>query len=374
MRQMIMKPLALSLLVVFGAAQAQEDAAKVKEAMGQAKAAIKAELDKPLGKPIAPDVVQQANQIATGQEPAPTGVNRYVDRKGTGDSKQVRSAPPVVMPKGPLGKPPVELKNALMESQAAGGVALDPIQKDMNLPGLKKDDPSLKPFVIHTRNGVNEIVRMSSKLLNRIATPFAKPVVIDTSSSMAKVVGSDVYFMPAGDQPIGLYIVDSSNTSQSISLTAIPSGAIPGQSVIVKMEDLRTTANVTAASEEESEISTPRASDYAGFIRSLMSQAVRGKVTGFNPVPLEGGVARMGPLVVTPEIAFSGASVDLYRYQIVNKSTETVDLIETAFYRKGVKAVSFFPNIALKPDQSGYVFLLADKPQSPANMAMEAMQ
>lgn len=374
MRRMILKPLALSLLVVFGAAQAQEDAAKVKEAMGQAKAAIKAELDKPLGKPIAPEVVQQANQIATGQEPAPTGVNRYVERKGTGDSKQVRSAPPVVMPKGPLGKPPVELKNALMEAQAAGGVALDPIQKDMNLPGLKKDDPSLKPFVIHTRNGVNEIVRMSSKLLNRIATPFAKPVVIDTSSSMAKVVGSDVYFMPAGDQPIGLYIVDSSNTSQSISLTAIPSGAIPGQSVIVKMEDLRTTANVTAASEEESEISTPRASDYAGFIRSLMSQAVRGKVTGFNPVPLEGGVARMGPLVVTPEIAFSGASVDLYRYQIVNKSTETVDLIETAFYRKGVKAVSFFPNIALKPDQSGYVFLLADKPQSPANMAMEAMQ
>lgn len=374
MRRMNLKPLAVSLLMVFGAAHAQEDAAKVKEAMGQAKAAIKAELDKPVGKPIAPEVVQQANQMATGQEPAPTGVNRFVERKGTGDSKQVRSAPPVVMPKGPLGKPPVELKNALMEAQAAGGVALDPIQKDMNLPGLKKDDPSLKPFVIHTRNGVNEIVRMSSKLLNRIATPFAKPVVIDTSSSMAKVVGSDVYFMPAGDQPIGLYIVDSSNTSQSISLTAIPSGAIPGQSVIVKMEDLRTTANVTAASEEESEISTPRASDYAGFIRSLMSQAVRGKVSGFNPVPLEGGVARMGPLVVTPEIAFSGASVDLYRYQIVNKSTETVDLIETAFYRKGVKAVSFFPNIALKPDQSGYVFLLADKPQSPANMALESMQ
>jgi len=374
MRRMNLKPLAVSLLMVFGAAHAQEDAAKVKEAMGQAKAAIKAELDKPVGNPIAPEVVQQANQMATGQEPAPTGVNRFVERKGTGDSKQVRSAPPVVMPKGPLGKPPVELKNALMEAQAAGGVALDPIQKDMNLPGLKKDDPSLKPFVIHTRNGVNEIVRMSSKLLNRIATPFAKPVVIDTSSSMAKVVGSDVYFMPAGDQPIGLYIVDSSNTSQSISLTAIPSGAIPGQSVIVKMEDLRTTANVTAASEEESEISTPRASDYAGFIRSLMSQAVRGKVSGFNPVPLEGGVARMGPLVVTPEIAFSGASVDLYRYQIVNKSTETVDLIETAFYRKGVKAVSFFPNIALKPDQSGYVFLLADKPQSPANMALESMQ
>ena len=78
------------------------------------------------------------------------------------------------------------------------------------------------------------------------------------------------------------------------------------------------------------------------------------------------------PLQVTPEIAFTGASVDLYRYQIFNKSGQNVDLTETAFYRKGIKAVSFFPNIALKPEQSGYVFLLADKPKSAANLAMEA--
>jgi conjugal transfer pilus assembly protein TraK len=303
---------------------------------------------------------------------APTGSNRFVERPNTGDSKLVRTAPPVVLPKGPLGKPPIDPLKAIAEGQREGGVGLDAVQREINLPGLKKDDPSLKPFVIHTRNGVNEIVRMSSKLLNRIATPFGKPVVIDTSSSMAKVVGSDVYFIPSGEQPIGLFIVDQANTSQSISLTIIPSGAIPGQSVIVKLEDLRASNSVAALSEEEAEITTPRASDYMGFIRSLMAQAVRGKVPGFNPVPLEGGVARMGPLQVTPEIAFTGASVDLYRYQIVNKSGQNVDLTETAFYRKGIKAVSFFPNIALKPEQSGYVFLLADKPKSAANLAMEA--
>ena len=361
---------ALLLAVTAGFAFANDDAAKAKEAVAQTKAAIDAELSKPRSKPLAPTVVQEASRMAGAE--APTGSNRFVERPNTGDSKLVRTAPPVVLPKGPLGKPPIDPLKAIAEGQREGGVGLDAVQREINLPGLKKDDPSLKPFVIHTRNGVNEIVRMSSKLLNRIATPFGKPVVIDTSSSMAKVVGSDVYFIPSGEQPIGLFIVDQANTSQSISLTIIPSGAIPGQSVIVKLEDLRASNSVASLSEEEAEITTPRASDYMGFIRSLMAQAVRGKVPGFNPVPLEGGVARMGPLQVTPEIAFTGASVDLYRYQIFNKSGQNVDLTETAFYRKGIKAVSFFPNIALKPEQSGYVFLLADKPKSAANLAMEA--
>lgn len=364
----------LAIVVGLGLAaslvHANEDAAKVREAMAQTKAAIDAELSKPISSPLAPEVVDDAKRLVTGE--GATGANRFIERPNTGESKQVRSAPAVTLPMGPLGKPPIDPLAAVTEAQRAGGVPLDSIQREINLPGLKKDDPSLKPFVIHTRNGVNEIVRMSSKLLNRIATPFAKPVVIDTSNSMAKVVGSDVYFMPSGEQPIGLFIVDSANTSQSISLTAIPSGAIPGQSVIVKLEDLRASTNVTGTSEEEAEISTPRASDYSGFIRSLMAQAVRGKVTGFNPVPLESGVARMGPLQVTPEIAFTGSSVDIYRYQIVNKSGERVDLTETAFYRKGIKAVSFFPSISLKPEQSGYVFILADKPKSAATVAMEA--
>lgn len=363
-------PCAVLALVMFvGFAHANEDAIKAQEALTKAKSAIEAELSKPMTKPLAPAVVDEAAKLKSTE--SPSGVNRFVERANTGSVKQVRAAPAVALPKGPLGKAPIDSLSAIAEAQREGGQPLDPIQREMNLPGLKKDDPTLKPFVIHTRNGVNEIVRMSSKLLNRIATPFTKPVVIDTSSSMAKVVGSDVYFIPAGEQPIGLFIVDQANTSQSISLTIIPAGAIPGQSVIVKMEDLRASNNLTAGSDEESEITTPRASDYSGYIRTLMTQAVRGKVTGFNPVPLEGGSARLGPLMVTPEIAFSGGAVDIYRYRITNTTSEKVDLVETAFYRKGVKAVSFFPSISLKADQTGYVFLLAEKPKSGSNLMLE---
>jgi conjugal transfer pilus assembly protein TraK len=371
-----LKPLALLLAALCVTAHAQDDAVKANAGLAQVKSAISAELGKPLTQGLNKAVVDDAARVAATPAPSdaakPAVQNRFIERANTGESKQVRTAPAVTVPQGPQGRAPIDLKGALAAAQREGGVALDQIQREINLPGLKKDDPSLKPFVIHTRNGVNEIVRMSGKLLNRIATPFAKPVVIDTSSSTAKVVGSDVYFMPSGEQPIGLFIVDSANTAQSISLTVIPAAGIPGQSFIIKLEDLRAVTNVTAGTEEEAEIATPRPSDYTGFIRSLMSQAVRGKVTGFNPVPLEGGVARLGPLQVTPEIAFTGASVDLYRYQVVNKSGELVDLTETAFYRKGVKAVSFFPSISLKPGQDTYVFLLADKPKSAAEMALEA--
>lgn len=318
--------------------------------------------------PALPDAPKPVAEKATDK---PSG--RFVEHAGTGSSKAVRTAPPVVLPAGPLGKAPEDINKLLAEAQKAGGQPIDPIQKEMNLPGLKKDDPALKPFVLHTRNGVNEIVRMSGRLLNRVATPFKKPALIDTSESTSKVVGSDVYYMPAGDKPIGLYIVDSANTTQTISLTIIPAADLPGQNLIVKLEDLRAVENLAVATtQEEEEVIKPRANDYSGHVRELMTQAVRGAVTGFAPVPLEGGIARMGSLDVKPELAFAGSAVDIYRYKLLNSSKETVDLVETAFYRKGVKAVSFFPHISLRPGEGGYVFLLADKPKSAANTPSEA--
>lgn len=294
---------------------------------------------------------------------------RFMTKKGTGGSQTASKAAPVKLPEGPLGKAPEDINKVLAEAQRAGGQGLDAVQREINMPGLKKDDPALKPFVLHTRNGVNEIVKMSASLLNRIATPFKKPVLIDTTNSVSKIVGSDIYYTPSGNKPIGLYIADSANTSQTISLTVIPDETIPGQNLIVKLEDLRAVQKniaLAAATDAEAEVVQPKSSDYSSFIRSLMARAVRGSIPGFAPVPLEGGVARMGDLNIEPELTFAGSVVDIYRYRIQNVGQDPLDLVETAFYRKGVKAVSFFPRMSLQPGQESYVFLLADKPESGA--------
>ncbi len=307
----------------------------------------------------APTEAKEGQQSAAPQA-------RFIVNKGSGSSKTVSKAPQVKLPEGPLGKAPENINKLLAEAQSAGGIQLDPVQREINMPGLKKDDPSLKPFVLHTRNGVNEIVKMSSRLLNRVATPFKKPIIIDTSESVSKIVGSDVYFMPTGDQPIGLFIADSANTSQTVSLTVIPDDAIPGQNLIVKLEDLRTVKSLTGATAAETQIAQPKANDYTSMVRSLLASAAKGTVPGFTPVPLEGGVARMDDLSIEPELTFAGSVADIYRYRLSNVGSEPIDLVETAFFRAGVKAVSFFPRTSLKPGEQSHVFILADKPQSDA--------
>lgn len=332
----------------------------------------------------APTAPAPSEEGSAGAKPEPQA--RFLVKKGSGGAKTVGTAPEVRLPEGPLGaapgdigvlladgqpKAPESLNQAIAEAQKAAGQPLDHVQREINMPGLKKDDPSLKPFVLHTRNGVNEIVRMSSRLLNRVATPFKKPTVIDTSESTSKVIGSDVYFLPHGDQPIGLFIADSANTSQTVSLTVIPDNTIPGQNLIVKLEDLRTIKSLANVTDSEAQVLHPQANDYTSMVRSLLASAARGTVPGFSPVPLEGGVAQMGDMAIEPELTFAGSVADIYRYRLVNTSDKQIDLVETAFFREGVKAVSFFPHTSLQPKQVSYVFILADKPESAAQGASQ---
>jgi len=268
---------ALAASLACGVAYAQDsksEAEKAKAELQKTEAAIKAELAKPISTPLS-------------SEPAPdkaaTTGSRFVTRPGTGGVKSVRSAPSVTLPDGPLGKAPADISRVIGDAQRAAGVPLDAYQKEINLPGLKKDDPATRPTVLHTRNGVNEIVRLSSRLPNRIATPFKDPRVVGDvpEDDSQQIVGSDVYLRPQGEQPMGVFIVDGANTSQVISLTIIPTPEIPGQNLIVKLEDLRTVKPLAGGgSAEEQEINQPRSTDYVGNVRQIMAQAVRGKIRG----------------------------------------------------------------------------------------------
>jgi|GEM_PF-5683476 len=292
--------------------------------------------------------------------------SRFVTRAGTGKSEVVASAPVPsdVIPAIQVSTPLQSVESSIDEARRAGGVAMDPSLREINLPGLKKDDPLLKPWVLHTRNGVNEIVKLSGSLINRIATPFKRPMLIDPSDSVSKIIGSDVYYTPSGSQPIGLFIIDSENKAQTISLTVIPTSSIPGQNLMVKVEDLRAIEDLAPNAPKARNGAPIKEADYTNFMRSIMTQAVRGKIQGFSIVPLEGGVAMIGDLEVTPDLVFSGSTLDVYRYKINNRSIKTLDLSEPAFYRSGVKAVSFFPKLALDANESGYVFIAADKPSA----------
>lgn len=312
-----------------------------------------------------------------GQAPSPDASGaaqekmRYVERPGTGASVPVTTAPAVKpqaqKPTTPPTAPLSAVEKSLKQAGAAGGVPMDPRITDVNLPGLKRDDPSVRPWVLYTRNGVNEVVNLSSSFVNRIATPFRNPVIVDAANTPIQTVGSDVYVTPKSGKPVGLYIINGENKQQVISLTIIPIPDIPGQNVIVKLEDLRADTDLAQGGAGQGGIKNPAGpapSSYVGQIRALLTQAVRGTIRGYAVVPIEGGVAKIGDLSVTPDIVFTGSTLDIYRYKIVNEGQSAVDLVESAFYREGIRAVAFFPNTTLQPKEQTYVFILANKTQN----------
>lgn len=259
-------------------------------------------------------------------------------------------------------------------ARALAGEPAPAAERDKRLPALKPDDPALKPFVLHTRIGVNEVVTISSRLLNRISTPFQEPVVVDTSGAQFKVVGSEVFLLPASDEPAGIYLFDKSNPTQVVSLTLVPQAAIPGQNILIKLEDLRALGNLALTSSASATLAAKPA-DYESMLTQILVSAVNGKIAGFNAVPLQTSVALIDEVEVEPDVVFQGGSYDVYRYRLRNTSDETIALNEGVFYREGVRAVTFFPRDTLAPQGKTYVFIVADKAKAPgATFQSEADQ
>jgi conjugal transfer pilus assembly protein TraK len=252
-------------------------------------------------------------------------------------------------------------------ARSLAGEAPPSQDRDKRLPALRPDDPSLKPFVLHTRIGVNEVVTVSSRLLNRISTPFQDLVVIDTSGAQFKVVGSELFLLPASDEPAGIYLFDKSNPTQTISLTLVPQGNIPGQNILIKIEDFRALGNLALASSASSVLAAKPA-DYESVLTQILVSAVNGKIPGFNAVPLQTSVALIDDIEVEPDVVFQGSAYDVYRYRLRNTSGDEIALNEGVFYREGVRAVSFFPRNTLKPQESTYVFMVADKANAPGSV------
>jgi conjugal transfer pilus assembly protein TraK len=287
----------------------------------------------------------------------------FHEQAGTGSSEVVRRAPspPAVRPRVPQ-QPLSELHDSVRRAREAGGQPMPEDLRGVNLPGLKQGDASLRPLVIHTRNGVNTAIDLSSQLTNRLSTPFAKPLLVGVTpeSASVQILGSDVYFIPSGEHPLGVYIVNAQNKDQVISLTVVPKRDFPGQNVLLKVEDLAAADNLTSGPGGSTDLPNT-AANYTDFVSAVMAHAVKGEIPGYSVVPLRKARAMVGELKVMPDVVFTGANLDVYRYRIRNTASQRLDLTEPAFYRKGVRAVSFFPRLSLSPNEEGFVFILADK-------------
>lgn len=222
------------------------------------------------------------------------------------------------------------------------------------LPGISKlpaDTPPAKGSVIRTNGANTETAFISKQFTNRIATPFEHPRVIDQANANVTVDGSSIFVTAKSDEPFALYVTGKSTGDAVISLTLIPK-AIPAQILTLQLDSSQ--GALRKAGKIES---------YEQQLVEILKTAALGRTPdGFSEGLMPNFIARQNRhgLNIIPISRYSGASLDVYKYKVENNQSD-IELSETAFWQKGVLAVSILPNMILRRGESTTVFVLADK-------------
>lgn len=220
------------------------------------------------------------------------------------------------------------------------------------VPGLGHvfvDDKLTRSNVVHISRDGTEIALISSKFPNRISTPYEHPRIIDESTVTYTTDGSDIYLVDHVEKPLAIFIKGDPDDPVA-SITLMPRD-IPSQTIILQMDEKNATRAV-----REAKVDT-----YEQQVTDLLRTVVSGRVPeGFSEGRMASILGQKGDLSIIPEVRYSGAYLDIYRYRVENNGSQ-VELSESAFYQKGVRAASIFPRAVLKRGDNTWIYLIADK-------------
>lgn len=224
-----------------------------------------------------------------------------------------------------------------------------PVLPGIETEGIKLNTTLTQANIIHVTGDGTENALISIKFPNRIATPFLHPRIIDKSFVDMQIDGSSIFLNTKTKDPFAIYITGDAPGDPVVSLTLLPRD-IPPQTLILQLDS---SSNAKRASKVES---------YTQQLVDLLRQVGSGRIPeGYSEGRMPKMMAKQEGLIVIPEVRYSGSWLDIYRYKIENDQSETIELTETQFYQKGVKAVAILPNAVLKKGDTTTIYIVADK-------------
>lgn len=240
------------------------------------------------------------------------------------------------------------------------------------LPGvgvMPGGSPELQNNVIRVSSDRTSIVNISGTLTNRIATPFEKPkaILLDGRAAI-KAVGQSLYIALNGDPaPISLYVTGGGANDPVVSLTLVPK-SVPPQTVVLQMDG---PASPSFAGEADGHRSEYKDGSYSQQIIGVLRSLALGRVPqGYAEGMLPKSVANLGNVVAIPLARYSGPMFDVYRYRIETVVNGEIEMEESAFWTKGVRAVSLFPSGVVSKGNPTQVFVIADKSATTSGRGM----
>jgi hypothetical protein len=219
---------------------------------------------------------------------------------------------------------------------------------------------STAPGVVTVGAGASTYINVSARMMNEIVVPFANPRVVKflRASSRASIQqdGNSIYVSTGNEEFIQLIVKDADQpTAAGFSVTLIPVEDIPGQHVV-----LRTEGGGSAAAGGGESLT---ASDYVDLLRELMREAARETLP--PAYARDGGwggaTLQVGPVEGRSLYRAIGSQFVVEYYELRNAGAAGVELVETNFATKGVRAIAFMDAVVLAPGQAGRMVWVKDR-------------
>lgn len=217
---------------------------------------------------------------------------------------------------------------------------------------------------IRLKPGESVLVPIARYQLNRIVTPFGKPVVKTTSNATTEILNNIVYVASSDEAPVTLFINEKANPGVALSITLIPQ-TIPAREVSFELDEQGLSGmRLPQASEEAEKWETSQ--PYVATIKDVMRDLALGQTpSGYSMKPVGNNTYDL-PRCIQNGLAFDfsrgqqmlGHNLKVFIGVAKNTSSQPVEFKEAACGNWDVAAVAAYPRNILTPQERTEVFVI----------------
>lgn len=330
------------------------------------------------------EVVSSQNEV----DPAEYGV-------GADDAGDESSAPAAPVP--PAAPAATERKPSPAKAPAPEAkkdiVAVEGGGRDKDLPSVAADVARTRaseesvPVVssyqdVIVQPGVNTIIPASISHLNRIVTPFEKPIVQTTSGAEIKTVENVIYVSTKDETPVTMYITPKDDESVAISLTLAPRKVPPIQANLIIGQPMSGQTQISAGAGGYGGMG----SRYSGQAKKWeegqpYEESIKGimRALALSKLPKGYSIGKLGKFDSLPSCSQGGLYYDFSKSQVIlghnfrvivgvarNNSSVPIMVEETACTHPNIAAVAAWPENMLEPGHQTEVYIVTRVGEAPA--------
>ncbi len=262
-----------------------------------------------------------------------------------------------------IAQPPANTPDAAIEIPV---VPAQVLQKANMPPPAAKPLPALSKthLKLGVEPGVNQIIPVAIRHLNRIVTPFSHPEVTTTSDAHTEVRASVVYVATEGETPVTLFVTEKEDENQALSLTLLPS-RIPPREIVLQWANGAMRRGVNSLRKNLPAQRWEEGQPYISTVRTLFRKIALGEVPPGYSLD-QTGSASFETRCYQPGLVFDfehGQQITGHHLQIqvgtVRNDTERAIVFEeSACWRRDIAAVSAWPARWLKPGQKTEIYVV----------------